>query len=255
MIPTLIEQDVRKGKARFRTFQTGVGGQSILIVPPNSYIVIYQYTFIPAGGGYIGTTLPTFTPNNTIDSPLREFMLQQVSFLASSGFFPFMHHQQLQSRFLSSSNNRAVVECMGQKEDVYIISDSDVAITCGLVDKIEQSANSVIPVTNKTPAGLTYGGSTADINTETIFSPNAAHPISLVQPSVVQFEDYGLGGVPGNPSDQAFAIPDAIAGLIDPSDFIRNQTSQQDILNNAAQHYYLNVKYALYTDQVPEQLG
>jgi hypothetical protein len=51
-IPTQIEQDIIAGKATYRTFQTGNGGQSILPVPANSYAVIFGYDFSPAGGGF-----------------------------------------------------------------------------------------------------------------------------------------------------------------------------------------------------------
>jgi hypothetical protein len=44
-IPTQIEQDIIAGKATYRTFQTGNGGQSILPVPANSYAVIFGYDF------------------------------------------------------------------------------------------------------------------------------------------------------------------------------------------------------------------
>jgi hypothetical protein len=44
-IPTQIEQDIIAGKAQYRTFQTGVGGQSILPVPPNAYAVVFGYEF------------------------------------------------------------------------------------------------------------------------------------------------------------------------------------------------------------------
>jgi hypothetical protein len=50
-IPTQVEQDIIAGKAQYRTFQTGNGGQSVLPVPPNSYVVIFGYDFSPAGGG------------------------------------------------------------------------------------------------------------------------------------------------------------------------------------------------------------
>jgi hypothetical protein len=50
-IPTQIEQDIIAGKATYRTFQTGNGGQSILPVPANAYVVIFGYDFSPAGGG------------------------------------------------------------------------------------------------------------------------------------------------------------------------------------------------------------
>ena len=42
-IPTQVEQDIIAGKAKYQTFQTGNGGQSILQVPPNSYVVIFGY--------------------------------------------------------------------------------------------------------------------------------------------------------------------------------------------------------------------
>jgi hypothetical protein len=50
-IPQQIEQDIIAGKAQYRTFQTGVGGQSILPVPNNAYAVVFGYDFSPAGGG------------------------------------------------------------------------------------------------------------------------------------------------------------------------------------------------------------
>jgi hypothetical protein len=50
-IPTRIEEDFISGKAQYRTFQTGVGGQSILPVPSNAYAVVFGYDFSPAGGG------------------------------------------------------------------------------------------------------------------------------------------------------------------------------------------------------------
>jgi hypothetical protein len=51
-IPTKIEEDFISGRAQYRTFQTGVGGQSILPVPTNAYAVIFGYDFSPAGGGF-----------------------------------------------------------------------------------------------------------------------------------------------------------------------------------------------------------
>jgi hypothetical protein len=50
-IPAQVEKDIIAGKATYRTFQTGMGGQSILPIPANSYAVIFGYDFSPAGGG------------------------------------------------------------------------------------------------------------------------------------------------------------------------------------------------------------
>jgi hypothetical protein len=44
-IPTRIEEDFISGKAQYSTFQTGVGGQSILPVPTNAYAVVFGYDF------------------------------------------------------------------------------------------------------------------------------------------------------------------------------------------------------------------
>ncbi len=254
MIPTLIEQDIKKGKARYQTYQTGVGGQSVLIVPPNSYIIIFGYHYIPAGGGFIGTTVPG-SDTTTVDSPLRQFLLQQVSFLSSTGFHVFMHHQNLQSRFLSSGTNRAMIETKGSDKSTYIISTNDVAITVGLVDKIETELSAAIPVTNKTPFGLTYGGDAQQPNLATKYSGGVANPPIHLQPSQIEFDSYNLSSFVDNVSNQSFAVPDGTNGLIEPSDFIRTNINFNDIPRNASVHYYLNVQYALYTNQIPEQLG
>jgi hypothetical protein len=90
-IPTQIEQDIIAGKAQYRTYQTGVGGQSILPVPPNAYAVIFGYDFSPAGGGLRTDTLvggSTFLTSDVI----RPFETQQISFYTGADFFPFVHH-------------------------------------------------------------------------------------------------------------------------------------------------------------------
>ena len=255
MIPTLIEKDIKSGKARYKTFQTGVGGQSVLTVPSNSYIIIYGYDFIPAGGGFIGTTVPG-SNDSPIDEPLGAFMLQQVSFLGSNSFHPFMHHQNLQSRFLSSGTNRAAIECLNQHTDVYIISSTDVAITVGLVLKLETELAQAIPVTNKTPFALTYGGDAQTPNIATAFSKGVANPPIFLQPSQKEFDSYTTSSFVDNANDQVFAVPDAVNGLIEPSSYINtNLVTAAEINKNASMHYYLNVQYALYTNDIPEQLG
>jgi len=251
MIPTLIEQDIKSGKARFKTYQTGVGGQSVIPVPANSYIIIFGFTYSPAGGGFIGTTDGSAV-SNQIENPLRSFLTQQISFLSSSGFFPFIYHTELISRFLNNNTNRAMINAKPIEQDVYIISNNDVAITVGLIDQIDINTQQTIPVTNKTPFALTYGGSSSVCTLETGFSPSAANPVNFVQPSVIDFNDYGAGVVV-NANDQAFAIPEPTDGLKEPTEFIENE--YPTVRNDAAVHYFLNVQYALYTRDTPEQLG
>ena len=63
-IPTQVEQDIIAGKATYRTFQTGNGGQSILPVPANAYVVIdddIADMYATSTGGFTGGW-PYFIP-------------------------------------------------------------------------------------------------------------------------------------------------------------------------------------------------
>jgi len=264
-IPTLIEKDIRCGKARYQTYQTGMGGQSVLVVPDNSYIVIFGYDYSPAGGGFsrnIFGQVPT--GKILVRADMQPFETQQISFYTGQAFHPFIHHFDVrgtQGIYDRDVEGNAVttfqfyeIDTTPQNRSTYIISNRSVAITVGLIYRVELNAANTIPVTDKTPANLTYGGSTATPNVESIFSSNLANPPSQVQPSLKQFQDYGLGGVPGNAQDQAFALPDQTDGLIEPSQFIEDNFGIE-AREQAASNYFLNVHYALYTNQTPEQLG
>jgi len=270
-IPTLIEKDIRCGKARYQTYQTGMGGQSVLVVPDNSYIIIFGYDYSPAGGGLVFLGNRTTSGNNIFTStptPLGPFETQQISFYTGQAFHPFIHHVNINSNFAIYEKNAEnpaseltlqyqymhEIDNTPLNRSAYIISNRSVAITVGLIQRVELNANNNIPVTDKTPPNLTYGGSAASPSVESIFSSNLANPPSFVQPSLKQFQDYGLGGVPGNAQDQAFALPDQVDGLIEPTEFLRTTfgIAQQQI---AGSNYFLNVHYALYTNTTPEALG
>ena len=111
-IPQQIEQDIIAGKAQYRTFQTGVGGQSILPVPSNAYAVIFGYDFSPAGGGItyydlVGSA-QNFGPRPVLDnSVIRFFETQQISFYTGTDFFPFIHH--ISKQIAASSGVRTEV--------------------------------------------------------------------------------------------------------------------------------------------------
>tara|TARA_R110000803_G_scaffold138230_2_gene205061 strand:+ start:3966 stop:4775 length:810 start_codon:yes stop_codon:yes gene_type:complete len=267
-IPTLIEKDIKSGKARYSTFQTGMGGQSVLTIPPNSYIIIYGYDYSPAGGGLQDVLVTGATKVKTPDS-MSAFETQQISFYTGQAFHPFIHHidtevmsvvTTMQNNEIPTSNsalsfrNVYAINTTPINRSTYIISNRNVAITVGLIQRVELNQAAAIPVTADTPANLTYGGDIQTPNVESVFSSNLASPPSLVQPSLKNFLDYGLGGIPGNAQDQAFALPDKIDGLIEPSQYL------EDIFGlvqreSAASNYFLNVHYALYTNQVPEALG
>jgi len=261
-IPTLIEKDIRCGKARYQTYQTGMGGQSVLVVPDNSYITIFGYDYSPAGGGIVinGNRMPTANGEfRTHPGKIAPFETQQISFYTGQAFHPFIHHVNINTSVFYDpieEVNQQVndIDNTPQNRSTYIISNRSVAITVGLIRRVELNASNTIPVTDKTPANLTYGGSTATPNVESVFSSNLANPPSQVQPSLKQFQDYGLGGVPGNAQDQAFALPENTDGLIEPSDYLQDQFALS-YREQAGSNYFLNVHYALYTNQTPEQLG
>lgn len=255
-IPTQIEQDIIAGKAKYQTFQTGMGGQSILPVSPNSYVVIFGYDFSPAGGGITHDVVPNTNPFLTPDI-MRWFETQQISFYTGTDFFPFIHHINSTSIiWYDSTQNQSVLNTSIDNSpiarQVYITSSNDVAITVGLILATNSNLNNAIPVTNKTPFGLTYGGSGQNILTYSRFSPGT-FPQGFTQPSVKEYADYNLGVLGLEPSDQAFAAPDPNFGLLDPT--VHLSTILQDSEAQAACNYFLCLHYAVYNKTVPEQRG
>ena len=252
-IPTQIEQDIIAGKAKYQTFQTGVGGQSILPVPPNSYAVIFGYDFSPAGGGFRFNVGATLNPQLTPDL-VRWFETQQISFYTGSEFFPFIHHVNLEEALITISNDESfeywVVDNTPIARPVYITSSNDVTITVGLILNNPNASQNAIPVTNRTPQGLTYGGSGQVVSTQTDFGP-ALTPLQFMQPSPKDYQDFAFGLLPANADGQAFATPDALRGLRDPSQFLASVGN--NFRDAAACQYFLNVHYALYSHTIPEQ--
>jgi hypothetical protein len=263
-IPTLIEQDIKSGKAQYRTFQTGNGGQSILPVPSNSYVVIFGYDFSPAGGGLkvFNEVAPAGALIN--DSTLTYFETQQIAFYTGTDFYPFIHHVDLVTNVIpftinTSAPDQSIVTTLGITESidntpisrqVYITSTNDVAITVGLIANATRNSSNAIPVTNRTPLGLTYGGSGQVVNTQTNYGPGAT-PQQFMQPSPKDYQDFAFGLLPANADGQAFATPDITNGLRDATQLLNLIGS----VSKAASNYYLCLHYALYTETVPESRG
>jgi len=271
-IPQQIEKDFISGKAQYRTFQTGVGGQSILPVPNNAYAVIFGYDFSPAGGGLkritrIGGTQVEGDYTSLNSSIIRFFETQQISFYTGTDFFPFIHHCDIKTAVTTAqiTNNvapaaNAVLSLERVEEvdntpitrQVYITSDKDITISVGLILDSDVATLNAIPQTNRTPALLTYGGSAQAVATQTDFGP-AATPIQFMQPSPKDYQDFGFGLLPNGASGQAFATPDTTRGLIDPSVYLNSLGAT--FRDAAAANYFLNLHYALYTESIPEQRG
>ena len=271
-IPQQIEQDIIAGKAQYRTFQTGVGGQSILPVPNNAYAVVFGYDFSPAGGGFkflsaassaqAGGSRPILNDIN-----IRFFETQQISFYTGTDFYPFIHHidlkttaiiGQIQNNLPPAANSTLNDEFIEEidstplSRQVYITSDKDITITVGLILTLDPATTGAIPITNRTPALLTYGGSPQTPNVQTDFGP-ALNPIQFMQPSPTDFQAFGFGLLPANANGQAFATPDATRGLLDPSVLLN--TFGATFSEAAAANYFLCLHYALYTRTIPEQRG
>lgn len=267
-IPTQIEQDIIAGKAQYKTFQTGNGGQSILQVSPNSYVVIFGYDFSPAGGGFnvqneiaLGGA-PALTP-----SQIRFFETQQISFYTGTDFYPFIHHVNTNiavsprvltnpvipgNQIVSALTVFSEIDSTPISRQVYITSPNDVTITHGLILNATPATTGAIPVTSRTPGFLTYGGSGQLIQAQTNYGP-AGTPQQFMQPSPKDFQDFGLGLLPGNPSDQAFATPDATNGLIEAN--VALLALGATFPAAAATNYYLCLHYAVYSAAIPEQRG
>lgn len=259
-IPAQIEQDIISGKAQYRTFQTGVGGQSILPVPSNAYAVVFGYDFSPAGGGFyiFGGSLGPGPGTLQTEASVRWFETQQISFYTGTDFYPFIHHVNIATtiRNISADNQTArpahEVDNSPISRQVYITSDKDITISVGLVLTTPVASTNTIPQTNRTPALLTYGGSPQAVATQTDFGP-AATPIQFMQPSPKDYQDFGFGLLPNGASGQSFATPDAARGLLDPS--VHLTALGLTIRDAAAANYFLCLHYALYTESVPEQRG
>jgi hypothetical protein len=256
-IPTQIEQDIIAGKAQYRTFQTGVGGQSILPVPSNAYAVIFGYDFSPAGGGLTFGSFLTSFGATLLPESLRWFETQQISFYTGTDFFPFIHHCNT-SIALGPVTAGLGLERYGEIDNssisrqVYITSDKDITISVGLILDSDVASANAIPQTNRTPALLTYGGSAQAVATQTDFGP-AATPIQFMQPSPKDYQDFGFGLLPNGASGQAFATPDTARGLLDPSVYLTSLGAT--FRDAAAANYFLCLHYALYTQSVPESRG
>ncbi len=266
-IPTQVELDIIAGKAVYQTFQTGNGGQSILQVPTNSYAVIFGYDFSPAGGGLVVSGRDQLvTSDSVLAAPARItfFETQQISFYTGSDFFPFIHHVNAEctsapftTDVTNPVDNRVTlfktfwaIDNTPISRQVYITSYNDVTITHGCIQNSTQAVANAIPITNRTPPGLTYGGNAQVMNTQTNYGP-AGTPLQFMQPSPKDFADFAFGLLPGNADSQAFATPDATNGLT-PSNAL---SSLFGSINSASQAYYLCLHYALYSQTIPEQRG
>jgi len=252
-IPQQIEKDIIAGKAKYQTFQTGNGGQSILQVPPNSFVVIFGYDFSPAGGGITFTY--QFAAGTELElTTARFFETQQISFYTGTDFFPFIHHvnsEHAATVLAANYFNAITIDNTPIARQVYITSTNDVTITHGLIQNAIPATSGAIPVTSRTPGFLTYGGSGQAVQAQTNYGPGGT-PLQFMQPSPKDFQDFALGLLPGNADNQAFATPDATNGLLAANVHLLT-IGGDPFVEAAAANYYLCLHYAIYSKTIPEQ--
>jgi hypothetical protein len=259
-IPPQIEQDIISGKAVYQTHQVGYGGQSVLSVKPNSYIVVFGYDFSPAGNG--------LSYNGVIDLTQRDWALpfqmaffgtQQIGFYNGNDFFPFLHNIPISFvDYFTPADPEFITrtwtpQCEPIARQLYITSNKNLAITVGLVLQGNQVQTNATPVTGSTPFALTYGGSGQLNNAE--LELNLAGTRNYIQPQIPT-DNYGFAPISPDNSDQLYWFPDTTYGIIDPMLHIQNQwTNVDDAGNLALANYKLCLHYALYSATVPETRG
>lgn len=257
-IPTQIEQDIIAGRAVYQTHQVGYGGQNVLRVNPNSYIVVFGYDFSPAGNGLSYNGVIDLSQRDwALPSQMAFFGTQQIGFYNGNDFFPFLHNIPITFNDVPSDQQITTrtwtPQCEPIARQVYITSNKNLAISVGLVLQGNQIQNNATPVTGSTPFALTYGGSGQLNNAE--LQLNLAGTRNYIQPQLPT-ENYGFAPISPNNSDQLYWFPDTTYGIIDPMLHIQNQwTNVDDAGNLALANYKLCLHYAVYNATVPETRG
>lgn len=132
MIPAYLEQLVHEGKAQFRSFSGALAEEMILKVPDKTYIVIYEYWFLPQRQNLGGTAAAgntwdwkdsiqfvNFFNNNNLYSYFHEFTPNYV--LKDPANFPTVNPTLATPYFKTSDEDT-------QYRKTYIRSDRDLAI-------------------------------------------------------------------------------------------------------------------------------
>ena len=78
--------------------------------------------------------------------------------------------------------------------------------------------------------------------------------VILLHLGIHRSKPFGLGLLPGNPTDQAFATPDVTNGLLEAQAHLL-AIGGDTFTQAAATNYYLCMHYAIYSKTIPEQRG
>jgi hypothetical protein len=255
-IPTQIEQDFHSGKAQYKTFQTGLGAQSSIKVDPGSYIVLFGYTFYPAGGAFtyfdsVGGVVQ-LTPTQ-----INLFGTQQLLFYTNGNFFPFVHNVNItQSAVVTDfdpATGQTTITSLAYDVDtapidvsVFIKTSRPISIAHGLLQSVQTNVVGIVPITEVFPRYLTYGGYGGAVAVQTQIG-SVGNENYFLQPLFQGWSlpPYLYGLQPAEGTDQFWAKPDFISGMIPAQDHM--DTLNLNLRNRVNANYLLTCHYALYS--------
>lgn len=250
-IPAQVERDILSGKAVYRSFQTGIGGQTVLIAPSNSYFILFGYEFSPAGNGLVyHEVFPAGTIKHIPTDRIGFFGTQQVSFYTGEDFFPFVHNVPiLENSFRKGSDDTIAwsIDAKPITRQVYIPANKFITATVGLCELVSPDYTQAVPTTGYTPQFMTYGASGQIINFTT-FTDNLSLN-QFVQPTLQERDAFFTPGPAFlNVQNQLWWAPDTVNGMYDPTAFLRanwfdTSTPSEKL---ASAHYKLTLHLALY---------
>jgi len=255
-IPTQIEQDFHSGKAQYKTFQTGIGAQSLLKVDPGSYIILFGYTFYPAGGGF------TFFDNvggivQLTPSQINNFGAQQILFYTNGNFYPFIHNVNITSspvvnKFDVATGQTTVTSIAYELDttpidvSTFIKTSRPISIAHGLLQSIQTNLVGLVPITEAFPQYLSYGGYGGSVAVQTQIG-SVGNENYFLQPVFQGWSlpPYAYALQPAQGTDQFWAKPDFISGMIPAQDYM--DTLSLNLRNEPNANYLITCHYALYS--------
>jgi hypothetical protein len=255
-IPTQIEQDFQSGKAQYRTFQTGFGAQSALEVDPGTYVILYGYTFYPAGGGFTyfenAGGVVQLTPEQ-----INNFGSQQLLFYTNGNFYPFVFNCNITSSPVVGQFNpttgATTITAIAYELDTtpidvstYIKSSRTIAISHGLLQSCQTNVVGSIPPSQNFPVGLTYGGFFGNVSVQTQIGTLGRENYFL-QPVYAGWSrpPFAFGLQPAQGTNQFWAKPDTVSGMTPAQDYM--DTLSLSLRNEPNANYIVTCHYALYS--------
>lgn len=123
-IPQYLEKLIIEGKAEYKTLSMALMNQMVILVPDQTYIVVYGYSYLPYA--------PMFGVNQGVDilglnDDFYKYAIQYVNFINNGNFYPFQHTLEY-DLFEVGNDFRYFRKGGHQHQDCYIVAKSDLSI-------------------------------------------------------------------------------------------------------------------------------